>query len=641
VRKLVVAVVVLLSSVVAASAETVEEFDRKVEQELRAMAPSAVAIWQRANAAREAGRHPEAVQLYEEVWGQAPNFVHALRRMAHEEQLLGKEAEAQQHMREALKADRSSQNLVGMASLLLWKHDAVPADYAEAAQLAVEAEALDPNELFSVQILAEAAARTGDQELLRRATTRLEALDPKSYETDFFRQIVQANDGEWSAARASLDRALAHGMPKEAYAAAVKTLEAAQPWYVRWGYPALRIVGVWFVVFALLLVAGVILSRVAMRAAQEPPAERAGNATGLSGRVRAIYAAVMTLSCVFYYVSIPIVILLLLAAGGGVIYGFVALGHIPVKLIGLVAVVVIVSVVAMLKSLFIRVREVEPGMKLDLAAEPRLRQLLDDVAAQIGTRAVDNVYMMPGTEVAVMERGKRHRERCLLLGVAALEGFRMLPFKAVLAHEYGHFSNRDTAGGAFALSVRRSLGATAVAIARGGAASWYNPAWLFVYGFNRVFLRISEGASRLQEILADRWAVFAFGAAAFEEGLRHVIERSVRFDAHVGATLKEVIDRSLPLANLYTYTPAARTTEDFAAHVEERVNATGSVYDSHPPAAQRFALAHALPKLDRIAAHDDDSPAWTLFANPEALQFRMTAQVRANVQASYGVEIAG
>ncbi|HET8799458.1 MAG TPA: M48 family metalloprotease, partial [Thermoanaerobaculia bacterium] len=257
---------------------------------------------------------------------------------------------------------------------------------------------------------------------------------------------------------------------------------------------------------------------------------------------------------------------------------------------------------------------------------------------KIGTRAVDNVYLTPGTEIAVMER-KRMKERCLILGIAALDGLALRPFKAVLGHEYGHFINRDTAGGAFALSVRSSIHATAVGIARGGAAAWYNPAWLFVNGFHRLFLRISEGASRLQEVLADRWAVFAYGAPAFEEGLRHVVERGVRFDAHVGLTLKEVVEGQLPLANLYTYQPAT-VVGDVTEAVEDAMRRKSSPYDSHPTPAERFALVHALPQRETAADPRDQQPAWSLFSDPLAIQHAMTDQVRTNVRVNYGVEIA-
>ncbi|HEX6641644.1 MAG TPA: M48 family metallopeptidase, partial [Thermoanaerobaculia bacterium] len=334
----------------------------------------------------------------------------------------------------------------------------------------------------------------------------------------------------------------------------------------------------------------------------------------------------------------PVVIGLVLLVGGGLIYGAFAIGHIPIKLVVIALMLIVISIWSIVKSLFIRAHDGDPGMKLELEKHPRLRALLDEVAARIGTRSVDNVYLTPATEVAVMER-KKGKERCLILGVAGLDGLAIRPLKAVLGHEYGHFTNRDTAGGAFALRVRNSVSATAYALATGGAAAWYNPAWLFVNGFHRVFLRISEGASRLQEVLADRWAVFAYGADAFEAGLRHVVARGVHFDAHVGATLKEVVDGQLPLANLYTYQPA-KAGRDVDSAIEEALQRQTSAYDSHPSPAERFALVHALPRHGTAPDSGDDAPAWSLFDDVLELQRAMTAKVRENVRANYGIEIA-
>ncbi len=143
--------------------------------------------------------------------------------------------------------------------------------------------------------------------------------------------------------------------------------------------------------------------------------------------------------------------------------------------------------------------------------------------------------------------------------------------------------------------LRRSLVSLAQELARGGAAAWYNPAWLFLNAFYRIFLRISQGASRLQEVLADRWAGLAYGAELFEQGLRHVIDRSVRFQAHANAALKEVVDDRKPLTNLYTYQPAISPTEsDLQTAVESEVNAEPSPYDSHPSPRQRLEWVHAL-----------------------------------------------
>jgi Zn-dependent protease with chaperone function len=634
------AVAVLLSFSLAA--ETLQQFDARVEAELRASDPVAAALWSRANAARMADRHEEAAGLYADLHLRVPESAHALRRLSYEENRLGQRAVALQHAREALAMERSAENMTNLADILVPDDTTASSlELMEAKGLAIAAAELKPDDPFPQAMRARVALAMEDADTLRESTERLEALEPNEANTHVLRFYSLASDGKFSAARASLERAAALGLPKAQYDVMSAQLEAAEPFYVRWWKPVAIGLAVWFGGFALLLGAGALLSRVAIRAAAEVPEDLSANATGLSHRLRRTYAAVLFLSSLFYYLSIPIVIALVLGIGGSLIYGAFVIGHIPIKLVGLIVVLMAVSVWSMLKSLFIRANDAEPGLRLDMERQPRLRALLDEVAARIGTHAVDNVYMTPATEVAVMERGKgKPKERCLILGVAALDGLSIRPLKAVLGHEYGHFTNRDTAGGASALRVRNSISATAFGLARGGAAVWYNPAWLFVNGFYKVFMRISEGASRLQEVLADRWAVFAYGADAFEAGLRHIVARGVLFHEHIGATLKEVVDRKLPLQNLYTYQPAARN-KFIDDRIEEALHRQTSAYDSHPSPADRFALVHALSRHGAAADTGDDAPAWSLFDDALALQHVMTAKVRENVRANYGVEIAG
>src|SRR5947208_3055502 len=101
------------------AAETLEQFDKKLETELRAMDPVAVAIWLNANTARAANHHQEAVRLYAEVYKRVPKFVHALRRQAGEEMELGQKIQAHDHARQALAQDRSTENLATMALMLI------------------------------------------------------------------------------------------------------------------------------------------------------------------------------------------------------------------------------------------------------------------------------------------------------------------------------------------------------------------------------------------------------------------------------------------------------------------------------------------------------------------------------------------
>jgi Zn-dependent protease with chaperone function len=148
-----------------------------------------------------------------------------------------------------------------------------------------------------------------------------------------------------------------------------------------------------------------------------------------------------------------------------------------------------------------------------------------------------------------------------------------------------------------------------------------------------VFLRISQGASRLQEILADRWAAFTYGSRAFEEGLRHVIEQSVRFDARAGATLQDMAAQ--PVSNLYQHQPASPVAEaEVEKAIREVLNRAASPYDSHPSPAERTRWVRALGARGSVQSADDASEAWTLFEDRAAIEQRMTGHVRAMVEAA-------
>lgn len=625
-----------------------DEFDRKILADLEAQSPQAVPLWNQANQARAAGDYAKASQLYARVRELAPGFVHATRRQCSAEQMLGHREQALALCKQALVAEESAENLASLASVLGSGEPgrkAPPADVASALTLAERATRLR-DDANSETTLCQVALTADDLTHFRSCTGRLQVLAPADLVTHFFAYLLALHDERWSDARAELERAHGLGLPEEGYRQLRASLDEHEPWYSRY-WPAGKLGGaVWLSAMVLLVVAGFLLSRAALAASRRVPTSPTGHAHGVDAALRRLYRVVLWLCCGYYYVSMPIVLLAVVAAGGGVIYACFAIGHIPIKLVVVVGILTLVTISAVLKALFVRGKDEDPGLRLDLSQHPKLRALLDDVAAHVGTRAVDNVYLTPGTEVAVTERGGLARqlrgaqERCLILGVAVLEGFQVGDFKAVLAHEYGHFSNADTAGGGFAIAVRRSLMTLAINLARGGAATWYNPAWWFVSGFYRVFLRISQGASRLQEVLADRWAAFTYGSERFVRGLKHVIERSVRFDAHVQATLEEVVEGQRALANLYAYQPTRATADgDIEQKVQAALSAPASPYDSHPAPADRIAWVTALGASGQGSAPGDQASSWSLLEGREGLERMMTEKVRMNLLLQHNIMI--
>ena len=401
----------------------------------------------------------------------------------------------------------------------------------------------------------------------------------------------------------------------------------------------------WIGGMVVLFLAGFILSSAALRAVSKSN-EGSGAPIGLSASLRSLYSIVLGTATVYYYLSIPIVILLTIAVFGGVVAGFWAAGWLPIKIIIIAVVVGGVSVISMLRGLFVSESTDDPGLRLELGRHPKFRDLLNGVARKIGTPPVDNVYLTPGTDVGVTERKSGRfagrAERCLILGVGALEGFKIRPFKAVLGHEYGHLTNKDTSAGRTALAARVRMYKTLVHVAQGGAAAWYNPAWHFLNLYFKLFLRISQGASRLQEAMADRWASAAYGWLAFEKGLRHVITREVMFSSHANLTLKEVVEGHKALVNLYAYEPSQKEHPSaLDARLREQLNRETSAYDSHPAFNERISWLKVLNHKGEAVSEMDDQDVWSLFADRSEVEQRLTEIIRKNVRVNTGVEIEG
>lgn len=627
------------------------EFEDQVLSELAAISPAAVPDAKAAGEAYRARRWQETFDAYGRVLGAAPRFPHALRRQCRARLALGDRPGAVTLCRDALTAAETPENRMALAAALTSPgpgEDTTEIERREALGLARRALDDDPGDATNAEAACGVALRTRDEPLLKDCADRLVSLAPGELATEYYATVASLTHEEYRAARRHLAAARAAGLPADVAQELGDVVERNEPAWSRWWPLAAGALIGWAAALTLLLAVGAALSAITLRRAKRMATERDHRGGRGAVVLRRVYAAVLWLTCGLYYLSLPLVALLVLAAGYGVFLVFGTIGQVPIKLGFIVLVMVVVSLWAVLKSVWVsvvRAKDADPGLRLDTAEHPRFAAALEEASTRVGTRRVDTVFVTPWTDAAVYERGGLARqlagrtERCLILGIGLLDGMTEGQLKAVLAHEYGHFVNRDTAGGGLSLAVRRSILRMAEELASGGAAAWYNPAWLFVTRFHGLFLRVSQGASRLQEILADRWAALAYGGKTFAAGLTHVVTRAIRFDKHADATLREVLDGSLALQNLYRYAPSKAVEEqEVADEVAKAMNAEPSPYDSHPRPVDRIAWVGDVPCAHGIDL-DDGSPAWALFTDRDALERRLTDEVRANLAARHGVQV--
>jgi hypothetical protein len=284
--------------------------------------------------------------------------------------------------------------------------------------------------------------------------------------------------------------------------------------------------------------------------------------------------------------------------------------------------------------LFIRREHEDPGRPLKPEEAPGLWNLTHEVASRVRTRPVDEIRITPGTDMAVYERGSfkdRARDkghRILILGIATLNGFGQNAFRAVLAHEYGHLSHRDTAGGDVALRVNANMQDFAIAMIQAGQAVWWNIAFHFLRIYHFIFRRLSHGATRLQEVLADRISVMNYGAQPFEEGLRHVIRRSIEFEDLANWEFTEAKKSRRQLQNLYELD--AKNLSGVEEKVREAITRPTTQDDTHPGPLDRFRYA------GRIVSNPADQATgmvWDLFSDRESLTKEMSDSINRSLRA--------
>ena len=319
------------------------------------------------------------------------------------------------------------------------------------------------------------------------------------------------------------------------------------------------------------------------------------------------------------------------------------IGHMAaaIKLVILLFGATAAAAIVVIRGVFVSTRiQKVTGVKVSRADEPVLWQRVTDLAAAVGTRAPSDIRLVPEVNAAVWEDarllglipGKRH----MVIGVPLLLGLTSAQLDAVIAHELGHYSGRDTQLGGLVGRTRASV-VNAVYAAHGrtrkGTTSRVRLPGADVFahvfrGYARLVLTVTEEASRRQEYAADQVAAQIAGPAAAADALRELPVLDAAFDFYVDRYLAAGLH-----ANLLP--PPAEAFAGFAALLAdpERAEELGKIranppektadkFDSHPPIKDRIAAVQAVADTDRITlAHsvgDGAAPATRILVNPAA-----------------------
>jgi Zn-dependent protease with chaperone function len=324
--------------------------------------------------------------------------------------------------------------------------------------------------------------------------------------------------------------------------------------------------------------------------------------------------AMLWLGTIHFYLALPLLsigpvvatlVLVQMLASAGV--GMQLAGWLLPPLVGTVATVLL--------AVFAKPVRFEGGILLSRADAPLLHDAVDDAAMVSGGPLPHEIRLYADSMLAVSEGGSLPvvllglGRRTLHLGFAAMDALDVGAFRAVLGHELGHFSGRETR--VRPLSTRVLLAAR-LALSSVGATrlAFLSPVVWYLEPFERAYARLEAAHGRRSELAADRIAAEAYGGDAFARGLR-ILERLqaqqalfaeffgwlMRAGARVDdayACIKELASEPVPPAE-------PRKPDPLGSHppTEERILAVPGVGPGTTDPRPATALLPDAPRLSR------------------------------------------
>lgn len=249
--------------------------------------------------------------------------------------------------------------------------------------------------------------------------------------------------------------------------------------------------------------------------------------------------------------------------------------------------------------------------------EPELWALVRRLAAEVGTRPPDRIFIVAEPNAAVSQRtrllGLIATTRRMYVGAPLLACLTERQLSFVLAHELGHYSNRDTRLMGVVVAGRVAL---IRMLTKLNNRSWYHAvvAVMFVY-YAKLYFAVTASLSRKQEFAADATATRIAGSEAAASSLRELSVVETAWNLFHDKHFRPAWEAGFLPTTIFEAFAGLRSSPELRAHLdavrENPPERALSQYDSHPPLPDRIAAVTALAVPSRGA----DRPAGALLAD--------------------------
>ena len=305
----------------------------------------------------------------------------------------------------------------------------------------------------------------------------------------------------------------------------------------------------------------------------------------------------------------------------------------------------VVAGFTMLRSLIPQKEEFKVnGVRILLSQEPRLAKEIEAISTAMREPMPTEVYLLGDANAFVSETGGGmggSKRRVMGLGLPLLQMLSIAQFRAVLAHEFGHYYAGDTRIGPWVYNTRKTLARTYENLGKNSPILKMLRRWGIVYlaysvlmgamrGYWQIFMRITQAISRRQEFRSDELACHIAGSQALIDGLENIRRCQPVLNSYWNQVVLPVAMSGFAPAladgfGRYMHLPRIeKATEDFLK--EQIKQEKPSPFDTHPPLSRRVQRAreYNLPlPADDDGSRDTSLPMVSLIDRLPALEAAM------------------
>ena len=247
---------------------------------------------------------------------------------------------------------------------------------------------------------------------------------------------------------------------------------------------------------------------------------------------------------------------------------FFSLSVVPSGVIMLLILGVVAGIGAILKGIIQviwRKEPSQPAIKINLKDEPELNKFLTELCLLMGTKKPKSIILHAEptffvTNSRVNALNGKTRGRVLAIGLPLLPVLTVNEFRAILSHEFAHFTGKDTVYSSFVLPVYISTTIACREIGRvlyhkSDDSNWMSVPLFIPYMIMDFYLSafhsLNMRISRLREKRADIVATLKCGTNSFSMGLRKVVAYSGVFTYQSKTDIITLLNKDKAYINYY------------------------------------------------------------------------------------------